>query len=129
MGAFPSYIVYFLGLFFSNGHNWAEQRRFALHTLRDLGFGKSKMEEVIEEQVEYFCKQILEKSNGQPIDISGKFNIAVVNALWTLLTSEQMTYDDPIPKRINQAIAKLEASAGSPLALVAFTRWGIGCFH
>ena len=39
------------GLLFSTGHEWVEQRRFALRQLRDLGFGKSSMEDMINEEV------------------------------------------------------------------------------
>ena len=35
------------GLIFSSGEEWEEQRKFMLRSLRDLGFGKSHMENVI----------------------------------------------------------------------------------
>ena len=36
----------------SHGQEWSEQRRFTMKTLRDLGFGKSQMEDVMLEEVE-----------------------------------------------------------------------------
>ena len=33
------------GIFFSSGQEWTEQRRFSMWQLKDLGFGKSSMEE------------------------------------------------------------------------------------
>jgi hypothetical protein len=36
----------------SSGSEWAEQRRFALRQLRDLGFGKSSMEDTILDEVD-----------------------------------------------------------------------------
>ena len=35
----------------SEGRTWVEQRRFALRTLRDFGFGKQGMEEMTQEEV------------------------------------------------------------------------------
>ncbi len=36
------------GVLYGNGKTWHEQRRFTLTTLRDFGFGKESMEELIE---------------------------------------------------------------------------------
>lgn len=38
----------FLGIFFSEGQTWFEQRRFALRNLRDFGFGRRQDELEIE---------------------------------------------------------------------------------
>lgn len=35
---------YFVGIFFSEGQTWFEQRRFALRNLRDFGFGRRQDE-------------------------------------------------------------------------------------
>ena len=40
------------GLLQSSGSEWVEQRRFALRQLRDLGFGKSSMEDTILDEVD-----------------------------------------------------------------------------
>lgn len=47
------------GLLFTDGtNNWREQRRFALRTLRDFGFGKHSMDglliQEVQELVQYF---------------------------------------------------------------------------
>ena len=39
------------GIVFTHGKQWTEQRRFALKTLRDFGFGKSAMENIILDEV------------------------------------------------------------------------------
>ena len=39
---------------YSEGKTWVDQRRFALRTLRDFGFGKQGMEEMIQDEVEMF---------------------------------------------------------------------------
>ena len=40
------------GLIFSSGNEWKEQRRFTLRSLKDLGFGKTSMEDSINEEVQ-----------------------------------------------------------------------------
>ena len=39
------------GVILLDGDEWREQRRFSLHSLRDLGFGRGQMERRIREQV------------------------------------------------------------------------------
>ena len=40
------------GIVFTAGTQWEEQRRFALRTMRDFGFGKQVMDSVILDEVE-----------------------------------------------------------------------------
>ena len=48
------------GLLQSSGTEWQEQRRFTLKNLRDMGFGKSSMEDQILDEIDKLC-QLLEK--------------------------------------------------------------------
>ena len=41
------------GVFAANGQHWQEQRRFALHTLRNFGLGRNIMEDRIMLEVDY----------------------------------------------------------------------------
>ena len=74
---------------FANGKEWQEQRRFTLRNLRDLGFGKTSMESLIQEEIEK-CIELLRKEVGKPTQLDLKLNIAIVNALWKLLTGEKV---------------------------------------
>ena len=40
------------GIFFSNGTEWKEQRQFSMRKLREFGFGKLSMEEVINGKIQ-----------------------------------------------------------------------------
>ncbi len=51
------------GLLASTGQEWVEQRRFTMRQLRDLGFGKSSMEDTINDEVDKFLA-LLEKVSG-----------------------------------------------------------------
>ena len=48
------------GLLASTGKEWQEQRRFTMRQLRDLGFGKSSMEDAINDEVEKLVKLLEE---------------------------------------------------------------------
>ena len=74
---------------FANGKEWQEQRRFTLRNLRDLGFGKTSMESLIQEEIEK-CIELLRKEVGKPTQLDLKLNIAIINALWKLLTGEKV---------------------------------------
>jgi len=87
------------GIMFANGQEWQEQRRFTLRNLRDFGFGKVSMESLIQEEVEK-CIEMLSQETGKVTKLSLKLNIAILNALWKLLTGEKLEYDSPKSKEI-----------------------------
>merc|ERR1711997_266910 len=78
----------FPGVILSEGKTWVEQRRFALRTLRDFGFGKQGMEELIEEEVELF-KALILKNGEESFDFINKLNLPILNALWRLTVGER----------------------------------------
>jgi len=46
----------------------------------------------------------LDEKKGESIELAGVFNVAIVNALWAIITGEKLQYDDPTLKQVNITI-------------------------
>ncbi len=108
------------GIILSNGPTWIEQRRYALHVLRDLGFGKNSMEESIRDEVEQLCRH-LEKKGGEAMDVKNHFNISVLNSLWAIAANEKLEYENPKMKKIIYALDKTIKEFSNPLNQIALS--------
>jgi hypothetical protein len=73
------------------GEEWKEQRRFALKHLRDFGFGKGSMEEIIREEFTQLSDK-LSTCNGKEIDSDQLFNLSVINVLWGMVAGKRYNY-------------------------------------
>ena len=82
-----------VGLFLSQGETWKQQRRFTVKTLGDFGFGKSSMEDLVWEEAEKFCESLSSRVE-KPVQVSGLFNISMLNILWRITTGDTFAYDD-----------------------------------
>ena len=94
------------GVLFTHGEFWREQRRFILRNLRDLGIGKSSMEDDIVEEVNKLMDEML-KTCGQPTTLVKVINIAILNALWAILTGEKLGINDPKALKTVTVLAEL----------------------
>ncbi|XP_063614756.1 cytochrome P450 2L1-like [Penaeus indicus] len=83
-----------LGLIFSEGRPWQENRRFALRHLRDFGFGRSSLEKVIHPEVASLLKD-LEGGAGRPTEVNWNLNVAVLNVIWRLVADRRYDINDP----------------------------------
>ena len=77
-----------------------EQRKFTLRHLREFGYGKNQMENLIVEEVKLLVDNF-KAQEGKPIELSRRFNLAVVNSLWTIMTGARLDHDDP---HLNQVL-------------------------
>jgi len=94
------------GIIMTDGKVWMEQRRFVLKTLRDFGFGKKSMESLVHDEVTELIES-LKKDVNKPIHIDGRFNIAVFNALWTIVAGERYSHSE---SKVQQLIHGLSSS-------------------
>lgn len=80
-----------------------EQRRFALRHLKDFGFGKRSMENLVLDEVAELI-QGFKRDVGKPISTQTRFNVAVLNSLWSIVAGERYSHDDPILEEIVKSI-------------------------
>uniref|UniRef100_A0A914VFG1 Cytochrome P450 n=1 Tax=Plectus sambesii TaxID=2011161 RepID=A0A914VFG1_9BILA len=73
------------GVIFSEKESWKEQRRFAVHTLRDFGMGRNCMEEKILNSVCTMVEQINELANLPSADMNWPIQLCVGNIINELL--------------------------------------------
>ena len=85
------------GIIFSNGTYWKEQRKFLSKNLKDFGFGKSSLENLLDEEVTNLCNYLKEESNNGAIAINmmQPLKLVIISILWTILFGEQQDLRDP----------------------------------
>lgn len=103
------------GVIFSSGQTWMEQRRFALSTLRDFGYGKQDMEDIVAEEVSDLLAILERDYQDKPIVIGQLFNILNLNSLWRLTTSEKLDSSDPKLQRLTRILDKFFKEIASPM--------------
>ena len=125
---FPNYLEYWeeqknfkskdgYGIGFSEGTTWTHLRRFTIKTLKDFGFAKSSMNELIGEEVKHFVTY-LKTTGEEPQNIGLKFNLPVINSLWITMVGQRFAYDDPSLNQIIAGLSRLMDIVGSPGELI-----------
>jgi hypothetical protein len=97
-----------LGITCTDGRLWQEQRNFVVRQLRNVGYGKSKMEEQIHAELKEILEIIRSSSGTTPIWPGGSNLIAtsVINILWTFTTGAKIKRDDARLMRLLDLLQK-----------------------
>ncbi|XP_051176228.1 uncharacterized protein LOC127291258 [Leptopilina boulardi] len=97
------------GIIFTDGKMWDDNRRFSLKYLKEFGFGKRSMEDLILENAVSLTIKIEKKIEQENIieyfcQIS---NIAVLNNLWCFIAGTKLKEDD---HRVKEALDNLNGN-------------------
>ena len=78
----------FSGIIFAEDTVWKDNRRFLLHNMRNLGMGKTRLEDSIVEEAEMLLEYLEVNNLDGPAEIGYSVNVAVLNVIWQMLASE-----------------------------------------
>ncbi|GIY95135.1 cytochrome P450 2C25 [Caerostris extrusa] len=74
-------------------HAWKEQRKFVVHSMKDLGLGKTKIEDDVMDEINHFI-EVLRLKNGEPMDVKGPLSPSMSNNICALVFGKRYKYDD-----------------------------------
>ena len=103
-----------LGIVATMGLFWQEQRRFTLKHLKELGFGRQKIEYFIHEECKYLIDDLSCKSLQGDVLFDTLFNFPIINILWQIVASKKYEPDLPESKKMMQKVTQL-FQAGIPV--------------
>uniref|UniRef100_A0A914HBU1 Cytochrome P450 n=1 Tax=Globodera rostochiensis TaxID=31243 RepID=A0A914HBU1_GLORO len=102
------------------GEKWREQRRFALHVLRDFGLGRALMENKIRDEVRSLIAHLNALiPNGAcrsaPLDVCKPVAVCIANIIDNILFGRTYAHDDPAFIRVQQLLDRQSALVVRPV--------------
>lgn len=93
-----------LGITCTDGEFWAEQRNFVTKHLRRAGYGRERMEDQIQNELNELIS-IIDKYGDQPVWPGTFLPPSVINVLWTITAGEQISRSD---ERLNRLLELMQ---------------------
>ena len=95
------------GIIANESAGWVKQRRFGLKTLRDLGFGRRTIEDIINEEIDQMMTKICADCEGEDFLVDTIFNIPMINVLWQLVAGHRFDEADFEGRTVINNIVKI----------------------
>ncbi|XP_068250658.1 cytochrome P450 2L1-like [Palaemon carinicauda] len=97
------------GVIMSNGQRWVNARRFLLRNLRDLGMGKSNLDEAIINEARFLIEDF-KQYDGKACTFPESLNIAVLNVVWQMVAGKRKKENGELAMEVtysNQPVSQL----------------------
>ncbi|XP_033223161.1 methyl farnesoate epoxidase-like [Belonocnema kinseyi] len=117
-----------IGVLFTEGNTWSQHRRFTMRHLKTFGLGQATMEKNLIFESECLIEYLREQSKVGPVAMHKAFDIAVLNAIWTLFAGHRFDYHDEKAYDILNVVHKafrLTDTLGGIVSLLPFLRFVI----
>ena len=105
------------GILATESDNWVKQRRFGLKTLKDLGFARRGIEEIINEEVDQMIDTMVSERGEENYLVESVFNIPVINVLWQLVAGYRF---DKTASEESNVINNMTMMAKNYITMVTF---------
>lgn len=115
------------GLVWANGEHWKKVRRFALHSMRDLGVGKKSIEEVIQDEAKTLTNIFASKENQPITDVKRMMTTSISNVIHHVVFGFRHSHTDEKFQTLIEALDTLFKGPGPIIAsLPGFCQIGMG---
>ncbi|XP_055347529.1 uncharacterized protein LOC129594764 [Paramacrobiotus metropolitanus] len=123
-GTIADYIITSYGLVLCDGNLWKEHRRFAMSALRQLGMGKSWLQEQILDETDVLIRAFAD-TKGQPVDPAHLVTNAISNIICAAAVGKRYSYDDEYFQALlqNERLYTQQFNQISPLDLFPILRF------
>ncbi|GMT27559.1 hypothetical protein PFISCL1PPCAC_18856 [Pristionchus fissidentatus] len=106
------------GLVQNANHMWKEQRRFALHSLKEIGFLSTSLQESAKSYAQKIVAEWKkEGAEGKPIDVTQNLMYGVANLIWQLAFGRTLNFGDPMLNEVEGEVYKFFVGMAHPCVL------------
>lgn len=100
------------GVLLTDGDFWQEQRRFIVRHLKEFGFARRGMFDIIQNEAEFLYEDIFNMVQGTKekavhVNMQGIFSTPVLNTLWVMMAGKRYSRDNRKLKELQQLLHKL----------------------